>query len=104
MTEYLPERMSFSLSDHLIALGFPVKKFSNRGLILIGGIDSKSHVWDSGAIEEYVKQIVQREPEVIWTVSSSPRTPADTVQRLIVLGSEFEICIFLDLKILPAVG
>lgn len=66
-----------------------VKKSSNRGLILIGGTDSKSHFWDSGAIEEYVRQIVQREPEVIWTVSSSPRTPADTVQRLSVLESEF---------------
>ena len=58
------------------------KKSSDRGLILIGGIDGKSHFWNSVDIEEEIQQIASRDSDVLWTISSSPRTPKETVQRL----------------------
>jgi len=52
-----------------------------NGLILLGGIDSKSHSWNSRDIVEKVKNIIQREPETEWLISSSPRTPDDTILK-----------------------
>jgi mitochondrial fission protein ELM1 len=53
-----------------------------QGLILAGGIDPKSHRWDTSAFMAQVRQLRDRMPEVRWTISSSPRTPADTVEML----------------------
>ncbi len=51
----------------------------NLGLILLGGIDRKSHIWDSAAIAAMIGDIVAKENSMQWTISSSPRTPVDTV-------------------------
>ena len=51
----------------------------DKGLILLGGIDENSHVWDSGLIEEKVFKIISAEKDIHWTISSSPRTPQATV-------------------------
>ncbi len=64
------------------------EKASDRGLILIGGIDRKSHFWNSADIEEYIRQIAKRKNDVLWTISSSPRTPVETVQMLEMLTGE----------------
>jgi len=64
------------------------EKKSRQGLILIGGVDSKSHYWDPEVLEGYVRQILTREPEIRWTLSSSPRTPVDTVRRFDILAGE----------------
>ena len=48
-----------------------------RGLILVGGEDSKSHDWDSRSVLKKVKNIILSDPEMSWTISSSPRTPED---------------------------
>jgi len=53
-----------------------------RGLILVGGVDEKSHHWDTGEILSMIQYIIYRNPLVTWTLSSSPRTPADTVGGL----------------------
>jgi uncharacterized protein len=53
-----------------------------RGLILAGGIDPRSHQWDTPAFMAQIQQLQARMPEMLWTISSSPRTPADTVDRL----------------------
>lgn len=53
-----------------------------RGLILAGGIDPKSHQWDPAAFMAQVSKLQVRMPDMHWTISSSPRTPADTVERL----------------------
>jgi uncharacterized protein len=53
-----------------------------QGLILAGGIDPKSHHWDSETFMAQIRQLRERMPEMRWTISSSPRTPADTVERL----------------------
>jgi mitochondrial fission protein ELM1 len=62
-------------------------KFSGRhdadkGLIMVGGEDPKSHTWDSRTIAAKISNIINSEPEKIWTVTSSPRTPAETCHIL----------------------
>lgn len=50
----------------------------DTGLILIGGVDEKSHVWDSDKICGYIEHIVSAESvNLNWTISSSPRTPEE---------------------------
>jgi len=53
-----------------------------RGLILAGGIDNKSHQWHSDVFMAQVRSIIEKQLVIKWTISSSPRTPADTVQLL----------------------
>ena len=62
-------------------------KFENRhkpdrGLILVGGLDTKSHVWKSEEIAAQIQIIIDENPGMLWTVSSSPRTPEDTCREL----------------------
>ncbi|WP_027358426.1 ELM1/GtrOC1 family putative glycosyltransferase [Desulforegula conservatrix] len=45
------------------------------GLVLIGGIDEKSHYWDQDVILENVEKILKSGSDIKWTVSTSPRTP-----------------------------
>jgi mitochondrial fission protein ELM1 len=52
------------------------------GLILLGGIDRKSHDWHSDRICMMVKRIVETESMTHWTISSSPRTPQETILLL----------------------
>jgi len=54
----------------------------SKGLILVGGIDTKSHVWESEEIISQIQKIINKNPEIEWTVSSSPRTPEDTSENL----------------------
>lgn len=54
----------------------------HRGLILVGGVDKRSHVWNSNAILGQLKQIVHRHPDLRWTIATSPRTPGETTIRL----------------------
>ena len=61
---------------------FSGKHASASGLILLGGLDSKSHEWDSRDILGKVKNIINSDPEMSWTISSSPRTPEDTCNLL----------------------
>ena len=68
----------------------------DRGLILLGGIDPRSHRWDAAAITGMVRQLVQAEPGRRWTVSSSPRTPAETVRQMQDLALEFSGFDFFD--------
>lgn len=55
----------------------------DTGLILIGGVDEKSHVWDSDKICGYIEQIVSSAPVILnWTISSSPRTPEEMENKI----------------------
>ena len=49
------------------------------GLILLGGVDTNSHRWDSRQIVGMVEKIVSTATDKFWTIASSPRTPHDTV-------------------------
>jgi mitochondrial fission protein ELM1 len=62
---------------------------AERGLILIGGIDRRSHVWDSEAIISQVKTIIQQSPSIKWTVSSSPRTPEPMILMLEAIEKQY---------------
>lgn len=53
-----------------------------QGLILLGGIDIKSHRWSDGDIAGCVQDIVKREQAVNWVISSSPRTPQSMVAAM----------------------
>jgi len=48
-----------------------------KGLIVIGGVDKKTHKWNSEEIIWQISCIVKREPDIYWTLSTSPRTPAE---------------------------
>jgi hypothetical protein len=68
------------------------------GLILLGGVDLKSHRWDSALITRMVRQLVQAEPTLHWTVSSSPRTPEETVRLIKGLVTDHPGLKFFDFK------
>ncbi|MEN8141609.1 MAG: ELM1/GtrOC1 family putative glycosyltransferase [Thermodesulfobacteriota bacterium] len=53
-----------------------------QGLILVGGIDEKSHRWDSAEIVAVVKEIANSQPEIRWAIATSPRTPDATTALL----------------------
>ena len=51
------------------------EKDNKRGLILVGGVDRKSHVWRSDDTLDQIRTILDKEPSKAWTVGTSPRTP-----------------------------
>ncbi|MCJ8500741.1 ELM1/GtrOC1 family putative glycosyltransferase [Desulfatitalea alkaliphila] len=72
-----------------------------RGLLLIGGVDPKSHVWDSAALMEQVAALVGGETGLRWTISSSPRTPAEMVTQLAAFAAGDERTAFFDARETP---
>ena len=66
------------------------KHLPGRGLILVGGIDRKSHRWDSRAVVKQIQTIIGKNPDMQWTVSTSPRTPEDTCKDLENLASSLQ--------------
>jgi mitochondrial fission protein ELM1 len=73
----------------------------DRGLILLGGVDKKSHTWNSGLAAEQIQAIIDREPAWQWTVSSSPRTPEDTCRGLEAMAATREHLTFYRSKDTP---
>jgi len=53
-----------------------------KGLILAGGIDPKSHQWDTATFMAQIERLSARMPEISWAISSSPRTPQETIAQL----------------------
>jgi hypothetical protein len=51
-----------------------------KGLILVGGIDEKSHIWSSEKISKTIVDAIQQHPQYQWTLTTSPRTPSDFLQ------------------------
>ena len=73
-----------------------------RGLILIGGIDTKSHDWRGKEIVASVTKILTRGSGITWHISSSPRTPATTEAALTRLPEQFPHCRFFPYQETPA--
>lgn len=69
---------------------FSINHEPDKGLILLGGVDSKSHDWNNQSIVKKISKIIQKDPAMSWTISSSPRTPDDTCQLLENLPEEME--------------
>ena len=65
----------------LNAVPFVSEKDMNTGIILIGG-ESKHYVWDSERIAMQIKQVVQQDASVSWTLTTSRRTPKLFLQLL----------------------
>ena len=59
-----------------------------RGLILVGGIDEKSHHWDTSSLLANIRTLVHDSTSTKWTISSSPRTPLETNAGLQKLAAE----------------
>ncbi len=75
---------------------------SDRGLILVGGLDAKSHVWKSEEVVAQIQIIIAKNPAVHWTVSSSPRTPEETCQELAKLAASMRQLSFYRSQDTPA--
>ena len=78
------------------------KQLSDRGLILVGGVDTKSHIWKSVEIADQIRIIIDNDPAMQWTVSSSPRTPDDICEKLAELAVSMQNVSFFRSKETPA--
>lgn len=53
----------------------------NRGLIFVGA-PSKHFYWDHESVLEQIKQLVEVNPDMLWEITTSSRTPKKTVDAL----------------------
>ncbi len=74
----------------------------DRGLILVGGADQKSHAWNSLDIVENIKNILVKDSVMTWTLSSSPRTPDETCRLLDEMAAGIEKVSFIRSTDTPA--
>lgn len=81
---------------------FEGRQQSDRGLILVGGLDTKSHVWKSAEVVEQIRIIIDKDRAIHWTVSSSPRTPEETCRSLEDMGGTMQHLSFFRSKNTPA--
>ncbi len=61
---------------------------SSKSLILVGGVDEHSHRWESESIGDAIRDLLHFSENQQWTVTSSPRTPADTENLLALLADQ----------------
>ena len=102
---FIPEHDGNYEGDNImLTSGPPNCSLNNRkhqaecGLILLGGVDTKSHNWDSRRIIGMVEKIVRAGTDKFWTISSSPRTPHDTVALVYELLLRYKNIQFFDYK------
>lgn len=69
-----------------------------KGLILLGGVDKNSHTWDPEDIEKTIKEIISRESNIQWVISSSPRTPQLTIDGISKITNNADNVQFFDYK------
>ncbi len=73
-----------------------------KSLLLLGGIDKKSHHWSTDEVEEQVAKLVSVDETTQWTISTSPRTPADTTERIMKLSQRHRNINFFCFKDTPS--
>lgn len=78
------------------------KHVEERTLILIGGVDPKSHHWLGETVIENVKKLVDQNSQKKFIVSSSPRTPKETILGLVQLEKDREHLSFFDYRDTPS--
>lgn len=74
----------------------------DHGLILLGGLDVKSHHWDGREVSRMIEKLVCQETETVWTASSSPRTPLTTIDIVKDLAEKYPHLTFFDFKDTPS--
>lgn len=106
---FVPEHDGISEGGNIVlTLGAPNCSIDQRkhqpecGLILLGGVDPKSHRWDSRQIAGMVEKLVSTDTARQWTISSSPRTPPETVVLVTELLHRYDNIQFFDYKDTPA--
>lgn len=80
----------------------PSKKDLNKGLILIGGPNAYSCGWCNDDICGKVKTVIENESGKQWTMSTSPRTPEETSNRLRDLADHYPNLDFFHFRDTPA--
>jgi mitochondrial fission protein ELM1 len=101
---FVPEHDGLTGSNFFYTCGAPNSNINkknhkeDKGLILIGGVDNKSHVWESKEIVENILHVIAKEQKINWTISSSPRTPQLTVDLLTNKIRDYHNCAFYDFK------
>lgn len=73
---------------------------SNRGLILIGGVDEGSHVWNNKRLIGDISTLIAEDRQ--WTISTSPRTPEDTETLINELIGQRDNVTFLPFSATPS--
>jgi mitochondrial fission protein ELM1 len=80
----------------------PFPRDMHAGLILLGGIDPRSHDWNTSDIILYINKIIDSYKELHWTISSSPRTPEDTVREVEEIEKRYPQVTFFHYKDTPS--
>lgn len=44
-------------------------------LVLVGGVDEKSHRWDNQSVSQAIANVISSNPDFDWSLTTSPRTP-----------------------------
>ncbi len=74
----------------------------DRGLILLGGEDSKSHRWNGLEVVNMVEEVVLADSKKLWILSSSPRTPQSTIDLVRHLVDRYGTLQFFDYRDTPS--
>ncbi len=74
------------------------KHDKHKGLIVVGGVDNKSHRWNNPDLIGMITKILSREAQIQWIISSSPRTPNETILGLQELASGHNNSLFVPFK------
>ncbi len=75
---------------------------AERTLILIGGVDPQSHYWSNEEITDHLKKLIPHEAGREVIISSSPRTPTETVASLESIAEAFKNVSFFNYKDTPS--
>lgn len=87
----LPEGRNVLLTDGPPVLPGPVlARDPSRGVILVGGVDDASHHWNSHQLMADICRLLENSRSIFWTISSSPRTPAEMLDLLAASARRFD--------------
>lgn len=68
------------------------------GLIVLGGVDNKTHEWRDEEIMTAIEELLVKDDNIQWTLSTSPRTPESSVKSLEKLEKLFPHCRLFEFK------
>ncbi len=105
---FVPEHDGLAASANIVpTLGPPNpnanrgKHKQKRGLVLVGGKDKNSHLWREERLLAQIKELIEKSGQWQWVISSSPRTPKSTVDKLRSLALAGEDILFFDYRETP---
>ncbi len=101
--DQLEEKENILLTDGppVLSAEKNIRREPDKGLILLGGIDESSHFWRGVELAEFIRNIVHEGKDIQWSISSSPRTPDDTVEILKGYSESQPNATFFDFKDTP---